>query len=132
MRRRQHHKGMGKWQLDDTATPVFGLTRGQLLPVVERVAGEPVARFEVSIGHELVSEHYGGRGEKVIPTFEYRTQRGRTGRSTGAIEPGGRLDADLAGGLHHVPAQLVLGLGLHVGDHLRVRERGRDETVIEG
>jgi hypothetical protein len=84
MRRRQHHKGMGKWQLDDTATPVFGLTRGQLLPVVERVAGEPVARFEVSIGHELVSEHYGGRGEG-----RRSSRRSSTGRSAG--EPGGGL-----------------------------------------
>lgn len=74
--------GISKWQLDDTTTPVFGLTKGQLMPVVESVAGEPVAWFGVSIGHALASEHYGGRGEKVIPTFEYRTQRGRTGMRT--------------------------------------------------
>ena len=74
--------GASKRQSEDTATPVFGLTRAQLLPIVENVAGEPVAWFDLSIEHEPAPEHYGGRGEKAIPTFGYRTRRGRVGRAT--------------------------------------------------
>ena len=65
----------------DEVTPVLGLTRGQLLPVVESVAGEAVASFRVTVRHKIQG-HYGYGGEKLIPTFSYRTQTGRVGQAT--------------------------------------------------
>lgn len=60
-------------------TPVFGLTRARLRPIVENIAGEPLARFDVRIEHQ-VQGHYGYGAEKLIPTFTYTTRSGRTGR----------------------------------------------------
>jgi hypothetical protein len=55
---------------------VFELTTRQLKPVVEQVAGEPITSFAVSIEHQ-VRGPYGVRGEKLLPTFTYRTRSGR-------------------------------------------------------
>ena len=68
-------------QSHDDATPVFGLPKAQLQPIVDSIAGEPVAAFEVGIEHELEG-HYGYAGEKAIPTFTYATRPGRAGRET--------------------------------------------------
>jgi hypothetical protein len=72
----------GQRQPGSGETPVFGLTREQLRPIVEEIAGEPVASFDISIEHEVAVEHYGGRGDKVVPTFTYETRSGRVGRAT--------------------------------------------------
>lgn len=57
---------------------IFGLTREHLLPVVECVAGEAVAEFDIAIEHEVKGPG-GIVAEKVIPTFRYRTRAGRRG-----------------------------------------------------
>jgi len=62
-------------------TPVFGLTKSQLQPILDNIANEPVTSFDVSVKHQ-VQGFYGTRGEKVIPTFTYTTQTGRTGNTT--------------------------------------------------
>jgi len=64
--------------MNSPTTPVFGLTKADLWPVVEAAAGEPVADFEIAIEHE-VHGPYGFAAEKVIPTFRYVTREGRTG-----------------------------------------------------
>jgi hypothetical protein len=61
------------------STEVFGLTKAQLLPIVLKAAGEPVVDFSVQIEDEI-REHYGGSGDKLIPTFQYLTTNGRLGR----------------------------------------------------
>jgi len=61
------------------ATPVFGLTKEQLWPIVEGAAGEPVMSFEISVEHEVVG-HYGYAADKLVPTFSYTALSGRTGR----------------------------------------------------
>jgi len=66
----------------DHVTPIFGLTKSQLRPIVESiVSGETVASFEVGVRHQ-VRGPYGIRAEKVIPTFSYTTTSGCTGRTT--------------------------------------------------
>jgi len=74
-------------------TPLFGLTRSQLQPIVDNIAGKPVGAFDVSIEHEL-GGRYGYWGEKAIPTFTYTTRSGRAGNETLFVkwlqEPGAR------------------------------------------
>ena len=60
----------------NTATPVFGLTKAQLRPVVEEIAGEPVDCFDIAIEREVEGQ-YGYQADKVIPTFMYTTASGR-------------------------------------------------------
>lgn len=60
----------------DRVTAIFGLTKGQLQPIVESAAGEPVTAFEIRIEH-AVRGPYGIMGEKIIPTFSYATHSGR-------------------------------------------------------
>ena len=64
----------------DEATPVLGLTKAQLHPIVEALAGESVASFEIEIKHQVIG-HYGYGGEKLIPTFAYVTRSGRQGET---------------------------------------------------
>jgi len=59
-------------------TPVFGLTKRQLRPIVENIAEEPVVTFDVSVEHR-VRGHYGYSAQKVVPTFTYTTRTGRGG-----------------------------------------------------
>jgi aminoglycoside phosphotransferase (APT) family kinase protein len=61
-------------------TAVFGLTRGQLWPIVEGIAGEAVRSFDIAVAHQ-VEGHYGYQAEKVIPTFTYATRSGRSGET---------------------------------------------------
>jgi len=63
------------------ATPVFGLTKGELWPIVEEAAGTTVASFDVLMEHGQPLPH-GGPTEKEIPTFAYITKSGREGRVT--------------------------------------------------
>jgi len=62
-------------------TPVFGLTREQLRPIVQSATGEAVTSFAISFEHDP-PEPYGAAGEKAIPTFDYVTKNGRAGRGT--------------------------------------------------
>ena len=65
----------------DEGTPVFGLTKEQLWPIVEEAAGEAVASFEMCMEHQP-PEPYGAAGEKEIPTFDYVAEDGHAGRVT--------------------------------------------------
>jgi hypothetical protein len=65
---------------DDTPTQVFGLTKAQLRPIVEEIAGEPVDSLEVRIEHE-VQGPYGAGAEKLVPTFSYVTTGGGRGEA---------------------------------------------------
>lgn len=63
-------------------TPVFGLTKAQLRPIIDDIASdEPVVSFDVAIEHQ-VQGFCGYSAEKAIPTFIYTTRSGRTGRAT--------------------------------------------------
>jgi len=64
-------------------TSIFGLTRSQLKSILEKiVSDDTIASFHISIEHRISPEFYGGRGEKVIPTFSYTTHSGRKGEVT--------------------------------------------------
>jgi len=67
------------------AAGVFGLSKQQLWPVVEELAGERVADFDVSVDHELAG-HRGYGAQKLIPTFHYTTQSGRTGQGRSFVK----------------------------------------------
>ncbi|MDH4179105.1 MAG: phosphotransferase [Armatimonadota bacterium] len=62
-------------------TDVFGLTREQLRPIVENVAGERVCSFDIAIEY-TVEGHYGYQADKVIPTFAYMNASGRSAKAT--------------------------------------------------
>ena len=64
----------------DEPTAVFDLTRSQLQPIVEQIAGEQVVSFEIAIEHHVRGRH-GLSGEKVIPTFRYETRSGQSGET---------------------------------------------------
>ncbi|MFO8006716.1 MAG: phosphotransferase [Candidatus Brocadiia bacterium] len=66
--------------MPQTPTPVFGLTHRELGPVLEAAAGQPIARFDVAVEHE-VSGYAGYQAQKCIPTFRYTTRSGRTGEA---------------------------------------------------
>ena len=68
-------------QIGAEVTPIFGLTKAELWPIVEEAADEAVASFDISLEH-VAPEPYGAAGEKEIPTFGYVTKTGRTGRVT--------------------------------------------------
>jgi hypothetical protein len=61
-------------------TAVFGLTREQLWPIVEEIAGEAVRSLDIAVAHR-VEGHYGYSAEKVVPTFRYTTGSGRSGET---------------------------------------------------
>ena len=74
--------GANNIQLNDDITPIFGLTKSQLKPIIDNiVSGETVESFDVSIEHQ-VQGYYGYQAEKVIPTFTYTTTTGRMGKVT--------------------------------------------------
>lgn len=62
-------------------TPVFGLTKVALWPIVEEAAGTSVASFDVLMEHGQPVPH-GGPTEKEIPTFAYTARNDRDGRVT--------------------------------------------------
>ncbi len=70
----------GNFNPQKNTTPVFGLTKKQLRPILDNiVSDDTVASFEVSIEHQ-VQGYYGYQAEKVLPTFIYTTATGRTGK----------------------------------------------------
>ena len=62
-------------------TPVFGLTKRELWPIVEEAAGMTVVSFDICTEHQR-PEPYGYTSEKEIPTFDYVTKSGRMGSVT--------------------------------------------------
>jgi aminoglycoside phosphotransferase (APT) family kinase protein len=64
---------------------LFGLSETRLCPVVEAMAGQPVARFVVEV-REPVEGNTGLCGDKLIPTFRYTTATGRTGEATAFVK----------------------------------------------
>lgn len=63
------------------ATPIFGLTKAELCPIVEEAAGESVASFEIDAEN---SQPVAGGARKQVqaPAFDYVTQDGRPGQIT--------------------------------------------------
>jgi len=61
-------------------TPVFGLSKAQLQPIADDIAGEPVATLDVRVVHHAWP-HYGVRGEKAATSFAWTTRSGRTGET---------------------------------------------------
>src|SRR5690242_19769639 len=57
----------------------LGLETAQVLPVVEAVAGEPIADF--AVGTRGLKEGHSG-GDKQFWTFRYTTREGRAGEAT--------------------------------------------------
>jgi hypothetical protein len=61
-------------------TTVFGLSESDLVPIVENVAGERVASFDVTlVPHEW--KRYGIRGEKLVALVRYGAASGRAGEA---------------------------------------------------
>jgi len=68
---------------DGSIKSIFGLTLPQLKPILEKiVSDDTIVSFHISLEHQILPEFYGGRGEKVIPTFTYTTQSRRQGKIT--------------------------------------------------
>jgi len=68
-------------QIGDEVTPVFGLTKGELWPIVEEAAGEEIASFEIDANNSQAVVR--GAGKQVqAPTFAYVTKDGRPGQVT--------------------------------------------------
>ena len=68
--------------LQNDVTPVFGLTRSQLIPIISNaVPNEMLESFDISIEHQ-VQGYYGYQAEKIIPTFTYTTATGNAGKIT--------------------------------------------------
>jgi hypothetical protein len=66
---------------DDT-TPIFGLTKDQLRPIIDNIVGDDkVISFDVTIEHRIQG-FYGYSADKVVPTFTYTTQSSRIGTTT--------------------------------------------------
>ena len=63
-------------------TPVFGLTREQLRPIVENVAGERVCSFDIAISRTLPAEQWGGACEPAIVEFTFGSRVGSPGVAT--------------------------------------------------
>jgi len=59
-------------------TPVFGLTKAELWPIIEEAVGESVVSFDVRM-EDKRPEPYGFSSEKAIPSFAYVTDTGRVG-----------------------------------------------------
>jgi hypothetical protein len=62
-------------------TPVFGLTKAQLQPIVDNIANQPVASFHITVRHQ-VQGFSGYSADKIIPTFTYTTESGCSGEAT--------------------------------------------------
>ena len=100
---------------DRRQCPLFGLTKAQLQPVGDNIAGEQVATLEVRvIDHRW--PHYGVRGEKVAASFTWTTRSGRTGQTMVFVKKQGDPICDRAGReLAPAPAEAVhyRNLALH-------------------
>ena len=73
---------MTKVPNSDDVTPVFGLTRSQVQPLIGNIVGDDrIVSFDVTIEHQ-VQGFCGYSAEKSIPTFTYTTESGRKGRIT--------------------------------------------------
>ncbi len=57
----------------------LGLSAGDVLPIVERAIGAPLASLSFTFQHRI-DGHPGYQGKKVIPTFQYRTKGSQPGR----------------------------------------------------
>jgi hypothetical protein len=67
---------------DSDITPVFGLTKAQLQPVIHNIVpDETVVSFDIVIEHQ-VQGYCGYSAEKVIPTFICTKESGRVERTT--------------------------------------------------
>jgi hypothetical protein len=54
---------------------IFDLTKEELSPIIENIAGEAVESYEIiKIEHDIKAGFYGIEGDKVIATFSYVTQ----------------------------------------------------------
>jgi hypothetical protein len=95
-------------QASDEETPVFGLTKADLWPIVEEAAGETVVSFDIRM-EDKRPEPYGFTAEKEIPTFAYVTKTGRAGRVTVFVKRFHRMGvADhrhLDRSARHIPAK---------------------------
>jgi len=69
-------------------TALFGLSRQQLRPVVERIAGEPLAAFGVRVEPQEWL-HYGVRGDKAVVVFDWTARSGWTGSSRAFVKKQG-------------------------------------------
>src|SRR4051794_34466709 len=81
-RSRDRKQGSTTWKEMSFMEPAFaefGLEQPQVLPVVEAVAGEPVADFTVET--RGLKEGDSG-GDKQFWTFRYTTREGRAGEAT--------------------------------------------------
>jgi hypothetical protein len=66
----------------DLTTPIFGLTRSELWPVLRAASGvEHVRDFSATIDRSL-RDYHGGCGDKLIPTITFTTPAGETQRAT--------------------------------------------------
>ena len=79
------NRSQSKQEGEGEPTPVLGLTKPQLRPIVEKIAGEAVASFDVRIEHQITG-HHGYGGAKVIPTFAYLTRSVRAGEATAFVK----------------------------------------------
>ena len=108
-------------------TQVFGLTKAQLWPIVEDLAGDSVAGFEVGLEHQLRG-HYGYSARKVIATVRYTTHSGRAGRRIVFVkwfrEPG-RREA------HHYEHLSGLGAPIPRMYGARTDAEGREMIFLE-
>ena len=72
--------GEGISPSDEDVTPVFGLTRSQLQPIVQSIAGgEHVASFEIDVEADA-KKNYGTRGQKLAATLTCTTHSGEERR----------------------------------------------------
>jgi len=79
---------------------LFGLTRKELLPIVQKVAdGEAVTSFQISLDELAGPGFPGARGDKVVLTFNYVTSSGRHGESALFVKR--QCDADSVEGFHY-------------------------------
>ena len=62
--------------MSDEITPVFGLTKSQLLPIVQGLGGAAGDAFEVVVSRQLPAEDWGGACEPVVLAFTFTTPAG--------------------------------------------------------
>jgi len=86
-------------RVSESNTSLFGLTEPDIAPIVGKIVREPVSSVRVDTKRPRVV-HYGYSGDKVIATFSYTAQSGRTGEAAVFVkwlaEPGDRE------GIHYI------------------------------
>ena len=102
---------------------VFGLSREQVLPVLERVCEEPLQDFELS-DERLVMGFPGWVGQKMIPVFTCTTSRGEQRLVTLFVK---RLRPGAREAMH---ADYLLAHGLHVARMYGVAQGQQGEEII--